>query len=70
VFDDPKNPVAVKDYLGYLSGLLVTSLVWKLHTVIHKGLVQMWRYTTGWKGKISDVAGTRSDKRHRTAAAR
>jgi hypothetical protein len=65
-----KEPLELKDAVGFLSGLVVTSLLWKLHTVIHKGLIQMWRYTTGWKGKISDVAGTRSDKRHRTAAAR
>jgi len=43
--------MALMEWIGYLGGLVVTGLVWRLHTVVHKGLVQMWRYTTGWKDK-------------------
>ena len=72
VFDDPKlreTGFEVKDFIGYLLGLVVTSLVWRLHTVVHKGLVQLWRYNTGWKGNITDVARYRSVT-HGTPAAR
>ncbi len=37
----------VKDYVGYAAGLLVSVLGWKLHTTLHKGIVQLWRYTGG-----------------------
>jgi hypothetical protein len=35
------------DYVGWATGLVVSILGWKLHTTIHKGLVQLWRYTQG-----------------------
>ncbi len=38
---------AVKDLVGYLIGLAVTILAWRLHTTVHKGLIQMWHYTKG-----------------------
>lgn len=44
-FDKPT--FEIKDSVGYLSGLAVSFLAWRLHTTIHKGLVQMWRYTGG-----------------------
>ena len=34
-----------QDLLGNGTGLVITLLVWKLHTAIHRGLVQLWRYT-------------------------
>jgi len=37
----------VMDYLGWATGLAATILIWKLHTALHKGLVQLWRYTQG-----------------------
>jgi hypothetical protein len=37
----------IKDALGFLTGLVVSILVWKLHTTMHHGLLQMWRYTKG-----------------------
>jgi hypothetical protein len=37
----------IKDYLGWATGLVTTALVWKLHTAVHKGLVQLWRYGLG-----------------------
>jgi hypothetical protein len=39
--------VGIKDYVGYAMGLLVAASVWQLHTTVHKGIVQMWRYTGG-----------------------
>jgi hypothetical protein len=36
-----------KNYLGWAIGLLATALVWALHTRVHRGLVEMWRYTQG-----------------------
>jgi hypothetical protein len=36
--------VELKDAVGYLTGLGAAVLLWMLHTTIHKGLVQMWRY--------------------------
>ncbi len=35
------------DYLGWATGLVVSILGWKLHTTVHKGLIQLWRYTQG-----------------------
>jgi hypothetical protein len=37
----------IKNTLGYAMGLGVGLLIWNLHTKVHKGLVQMWRYTKG-----------------------
>jgi hypothetical protein len=37
----------VKDYVGWAIGLLVTILIWKVHTAVSKGLVQLWRYGKG-----------------------
>ena len=37
----------IKDVLGYAAGLLVAALAWQLHTTVHRGIVQMWRYTGG-----------------------
>jgi hypothetical protein len=41
----PETMLSTKDVVGYGTGLVVTILVWQLHTRVHKGLVQMWRYT-------------------------
>ena len=38
----------IKDAVGYAGGLLVTMLIWKLHTTVHKGLLEMWRYAADW----------------------
>jgi hypothetical protein len=35
----------ITDMVGYGTGLVVTVLIWKLHTAVHKGLIQLWRYT-------------------------
>jgi|WetSurMetagenome_2_1015567.scaffolds.fasta_scaffold07222_4 hypothetical protein len=50
------------DGLGCLTGLVVCFLVWKLHTIVHRGLIQMWRYTKGTdtaaeslKGRVSSL---------------
>jgi hypothetical protein len=37
----------IKDYAGFALGLLVALLVWSLHTTVHKGIIQLWRYTGG-----------------------
>ena len=37
----------LKDYTGWAAGLVISILVWKLHTVVAKGLVQLWRYGKG-----------------------
>ncbi len=42
----------IKDMVGYLAGLVVSILVWKLHTTLHRGLLQMWRYTRGTETAI------------------
>lgn len=36
---------SIKDIIGYLTGLGITILLWRLHTSIHTGLLQLWRYT-------------------------
>lgn len=36
-----------KDWLGYWMGLVITGFVWMLHSQVHLGLLQMWRYTRG-----------------------
>lgn len=43
----PAEGSAVTDWIGYLTGVVTTCLVWRLHTTIHKGIIQMWRYTKG-----------------------
>lgn len=35
------------DGAGYLTGFVVAILVWRLHTTIHRGIIQLWRYTKG-----------------------
>lgn len=37
----------LKDAIGYLTGLVVAWMIWGIHSCVHKGLVQMWRYTRG-----------------------
>jgi hypothetical protein len=39
--------LAVKDVIGYLAGLAGSLLAWQIHTRVHRGLVQMWRYSKG-----------------------
>ena len=39
--------VEIKDILGYLMGVIVSCLVWQVHTRVHRGLIQMWRYAKG-----------------------
>ena len=43
----PSQLMEVKDWVGYLVGLLASILVWVLHTTVHRGLIQMWRHTLG-----------------------
>ena len=57
----------IKDVMGYGLGLVVTILVWQLHTRVHKGLVQMWRYTTGVE--TSAAAGWRDPTKERARGA-
>jgi hypothetical protein len=35
----------VLDLIGYVSGIAGSVLIWKLHTAVHRGLIQLWRYT-------------------------
>lgn len=35
----------ITDLLGYAVGLFATVLVWRLHTTVHRGLIQLWRKT-------------------------
>ena len=35
----------LSDLLGYGVGLVVSVLAWRLHTTIHRGLMQLWAYT-------------------------
>lgn len=37
----------LKDYVGWAVGLFVTILIWKVHTAVSKGLLQLWRYGKG-----------------------
>ena len=37
----------MKDYIGWAIALGTTVLIWKLHTTLHKGLLQLWRYAKG-----------------------
>lgn len=45
---DLSNAPADSNFAGiikYLTALIVVILLWKLHTAIHRGLIQLWRYT-------------------------
>jgi hypothetical protein len=44
---DSKDGFDIKDWVGYLVGLVVSVLAWRLQTTVHSGLLQMWRYTGG-----------------------
>lgn len=44
---------AIKDRVGYLTMVVVLSLVWKLHTTLHRGLFQMWNYTRGRNTEVT-----------------
>lgn len=44
---DVKGVSEMKDVVGIVSAIALTILVWMLHTRLHRGLVQLWRYTTG-----------------------
>jgi hypothetical protein len=44
---DPKDGFDIKDWIEYPVGLVVSILVWRLHTTVHSGLLQTWRYTGG-----------------------
>ena len=39
--------VGMKDYVGWAVALVFVWLIWMLHTTVHKGLLQLWRYTQG-----------------------
>jgi len=41
------EPPLITDLIGYAGGVVVAVLVWRLHTTVHRGLIQMWRYTMG-----------------------
>lgn len=47
--------VELKDWLGYGMGLVATVFAWMLHSRVHLGLVQMWRYTKGKGTGLKDV---------------
>lgn len=51
----------VTDRVGYLTSLVVLCLIWKLHTALHRGLVQMWQYTLGENTEHKEQAGQQSD---------
>ena len=44
--DAPKAD-GINDQIGWATGLVTTALIWKLHTAVHKWLVQLWRYGRG-----------------------
>jgi len=50
------KPMEIKDWIGYVGGLVVCVLVWRLQTTIHTGLLQMWRYTGGLNTSYSPPA--------------
>jgi len=52
-FDAPG--MAIKDWIGYATGLVVCVLVWRLQTTVHTGLLQMWRYTGGLDTSVSQA---------------
>jgi hypothetical protein len=43
----PGDCPELKDYVGWGIGLLMTAIVWEIHTAVTKGLVQVWRYGKG-----------------------
>ncbi len=43
----PGDCPEAKDYFGWAVGLLVTILIWRLHTTVNNGLLQLWRYSKG-----------------------
>jgi hypothetical protein len=55
------KPVAeLKDWIGFAFALVITGLIWSLHTHVHRGLVQMWRYSAGedrWNDKVANALG-------------
>ena len=53
------GPLPAKDAVGYLVGLVFCWLVWRLHTTVHKGLLDMWRATKG-TGTGADTVEDRS----------
>ena len=40
-----KPGTGASDIMGYASGIVIACLVWKLHTAVHRGLIQLWYYT-------------------------
>ena len=42
---DGSSGSSLTDLMGYLFGVAVTVLGWKLHTAVHRGLIQLWYYT-------------------------
>ena len=42
-----KPVTEIKDLFGFLIVLAGVIIVWRLHTRVHRGLIQMWRYTQG-----------------------
>jgi hypothetical protein len=47
-----------KSYFAWAIGLIVTIIVWKAHTIVNKGLVQLWRYGRGGTAFKSSSNGT------------
>jgi hypothetical protein len=45
----------IKDLIGYAGGLVLSLMAWRLHTTIHKGIVQLWRYTGG-QGTVTECS--------------
>jgi hypothetical protein len=64
----PQAALQLKDYLGYAVGLVATVLVWQLHTTVHLGLVQMWRYTKGAETEHKVAGKSRSQPSNDPAA--
>lgn len=56
------DPPGAADALGYLIGLVASILGWRLHTKLHKGLFQMWKYTRGWKEKDDEGTSARENE--------
>lgn len=42
-----KPEIGITEWFGYLFGLVIGCSLWRLHTVVHRGIVQMWRHTRG-----------------------
>lgn|GEM_PF-3406379 len=49
--------ITMMDRIGYLTSLAVLCLIWKLHTALHRGLMQMWHYTRGKDTGVRRQAG-------------